>query len=89
MAYRHLGGRALQLLQNLGLRFIDRVDLDGQPVDSAQRFVVGLGPDIVGGLNHVLTDDDDRQQNELEKGLGDPGDDYDDLARVDGGGQRD
>ena len=69
--------------------FVDRVDLDGQLMDRGQRFVVGLSPRVVRGLDHVLADDDDGQQDQLEKRLRDPGDDDDDVLRLDGRRQRD
>jgi hypothetical protein len=56
----------------VGLGLVDRVDLDGQLVDGTQGFVVGLRTRVVGGLDHVLADDDDGQQNDLQEGLGDP-----------------
>ena len=89
MALIGLRGGGLQLIQDRALYLVDRVDFDGELMDCAQRFVVGFRTRVVGCLNHVLPDDDDRQQNELEEGLGDPGDDDDHVAAPQGGRQRD
>src|SRR5260370_3194741 len=89
MALIGLRGGARQLLQDRALGLVDRMDLDGELMNRGQRFVVGFRTRIVGGLNHVLADDDDRQQDELEEGLGDPGDDDDRVAGAKRGGQGD
>src|SRR5260370_41898062 len=89
MALIGLRGGALQLHQDRALGLVDRVDLDRELVDRGQGFMVGLSARVVGSLNHVLADDDDRQQDELEEGLGDPGDDDDRVAGAKRGGQGD
>src|SRR4029077_2970510 len=49
-------------------------------VKRREGFVIGLSSSVLARGDHVLADQDDRQQHQLEGGLGDPGDAGDRVA---------
>lgn len=57
----------------LGLQMF--LDLDGFAQYGLGVFVGVLGTHVRGCRRDVLSDDDDREQDQLQKGLSDPGDD--------------
>src|SRR2546429_1331194 len=59
------------LLQHLALllEHLELLDVDG--MQRRQGDVIGLGAGVLAGRDHVLADDDDGQEHELEEGLAD------------------
>jgi hypothetical protein len=78
-------GEARQDLLDRGVLGLEvSLDLFGL-LEHGRRVVVGgVGAGVGGGGLHVLTDDDDRQQDQLQEGLGDPGDDDERVAGLEG-----
>ena len=65
---RRIDGDVLLLLHALDHAIDELLDLlRGHLVERGQRLVVGLGARVLGGRDHLLTDDDDRQQDQLQE----------------------
>jgi len=75
--------------QDFGLLLLDFVNFGSQDVDGDERFVIAFSAGVTCSRLDILSDNNDRQQDQLQKGLRNPTDDHKRVMALNRGGQRD